>query len=171
MLKAKQITGSATVENPSEAVVANSVTAEGEANTEGHDVMTKKQVIQAEHRENKLVTAVRHALGKKGRETTKLRYVTGGSVFYCDIYEPKKRHLLEAKASCSREDVRMAIGQLLDYDQLTKAAKLGASKLAILLPERPDDEIVEFVKSIDIDIALVWKHGKAFTDNHRGQFV
>jgi hypothetical protein len=171
VLKAKSVTGPGTAKKPSGAVVANSVTTDGEENTEGYEVKTKKQIIQAEHRENKLVTAFRRSLEKKGRETTRLRYVAGDNVLYCDIYEPKKKHLLEAKGSCSREDVRMAIGQLLDYGHLTKAAALGDSKLAILLPERPNDDIVTLLKSIDADIALVWKQGRAFVDNRHGKFA
>ena len=65
----------------------------------------------------------------------------------------------------------MAIGQLLDYGQLTKAAKLGQSKLAILLPERPQDDIVAFLESIPVDIGLVWREGKTFKDNRGGIFV
>ena len=57
-------------------------------------------------------------------------------ILYCDLYQPTQKHLIEAKASARREDVRMAIGELLDYENLTRAAGLGKSKLAVLLPER-----------------------------------
>jgi hypothetical protein len=150
-------------------VTANTVGTDGEANTEGHDVKTKKQIIKALHRENKLVKAFRRALRSKGRETTKLRYVVGSDCLYCDVYEAKKKHLIEAKGSISREDVRMAIGQLFDYDRLTKAAQLGDSKLAILIPERPNHDIEELLDSLHI--ALIWKQGQAFKDNRGSSFV
>ena len=144
-------------------MMANIVDTEGEENTEGHEVQTKKQIIQAKHREKKLVKDFKRILQKKGREITRLRYSKAGKQpLFCDLYEEKKRHLLEAKASCSREDVRMAVGQLLDYAQLTKAAKLGQSKLAILVPERPQMRSLIFLESIPIDIGLVWRRRYGF---------
>lgn len=109
------------------------------------------------------------ALQKNGRDTTRLRYVSGTDTLYCDVYEPKRKHLIEAKGSTGQEDIRIAIGQLLDYSRLTKAAELGNSRLGMLLPERPKRELERLLDSLDI--ALIWKHGKNLKDNRGGKFV
>lgn len=150
-------------------VTANTVSTDGEGNTEEHQVNTKKQMTMALHRENKLVKEFRQALKKKGRDTTRLRYVTGGNTLYCDVYDPDKRHLIEAKGSVSREDIRMAIGQLFDYKRLTQQAGKGKSRLAVLLPERPALEIEQLLKSLKIGV--IWKNGRAFSDNCGGALV
>lgn len=51
------------------------------------------------------VHAVRHEIKLPG-----LNYP-----FYTDLYDPRRSELIEAKASADREDIRMALGQLLDY--------------------------------------------------------
>jgi hypothetical protein len=162
-------TGKAAVKAASGSVTANTVSTEGEANTEGRQVKTKKQMIVALHRENKLVKEFRQALKKKGRDTTRLRYVAGGNTLYCDVYEPDKRHLIEAKGSATREDIRMAIGQLFDYERLTQQAGKGKSRLAVLLPERPVPGIEQLLTSLKIGV--IWKNGRAFSDNCGGALV
>lgn len=158
-----------TLEDNSGGVIANTVSTDGETNTEGHEIRTKARMIKALHRENKLVTEYRRALKKKGNETIRLRYLAGTDTLYCDVYEPRRRNLIEAKGSTNREDIRMAIGQLFDYDRLTQAAGKRKSKRAILLPEKPNIDIERLLDSVEI--ALIWKRGKTFTDNRGGKFV
>ncbi|HLG17813.1 MAG TPA: hypothetical protein VJH03_25450 [Blastocatellia bacterium] len=55
--------------------------------------------------------------------------------------------LVEAKASCDIADVRLAIGQLLDY--LRHLPNSGETELAILLPERPPQYVIEFIQHVD----------------------
>jgi hypothetical protein len=162
-------TGKSVAKATAGSVTANAVSTDGEANTEGHQVKTKKQMIVALHRENKLVKQFRQALEKKGRDTTRLRYVAGGNTLYCDVYEPDKRHLIEAKGSATREDIRMAIGQLFDYERLTQQAGKGKSRLAVLLPERPPFGIEQLLTSLKIGV--IWKNGQKFADNPHGKFV
>jgi hypothetical protein len=67
--------------------------------------------------------------------------------------------IVEAKPSMSREHVRMAIGQVLDYVHL--AAKLGLEmKPAILLPGIPPSDLVALLK--DLGIRLIYKTGATF---------
>jgi 5-methylcytosine-specific restriction protein A len=85
------------------------------------------------------------------------------------MYEPKRHLLIEAKGSASREDVRMAIGQLYDYDLLTHEAGKGKSDLALLLPERPSADVERLLDSLKI--GLIWRDGRKFADRPRGKFV
>jgi hypothetical protein len=67
--------------------------------------------------------------------------------------------IVEAKPSITREHVRMAIGQVLDYVHL--AAQLGLKmKPAILLPGIPSSDLVALLK--DLGIRLIYKTGSTF---------
>lgn len=55
--------------------------------------------------------------------------------------------LVEAKASCDIADARLAIGQLLDY--LRHLPNSGETDLAILLPERPPHNVIDFIGHVD----------------------
>lgn len=55
--------------------------------------------------------------------------------------------LVEAKASCDIADVRFAIGQLLDY--VRHLPNEGETDLAILLPERPPQNVIDFLHYVD----------------------
>lgn len=67
--------------------------------------------------------------------------------------------IVEAKPSTSREHVRLAIGQVLDYVHL--AAYLGLKmKPAILLPGIPSSDLVDLLK--DLGIQLFHKTGVTF---------
>jgi hypothetical protein len=98
----------------------------------------------------------------------RLRYSIS-TTLYCDAYEPERKHLIEAKASASRLDIRMAIGQLLDYDWLTQAAKMGKSQLAVLLPSRPNHDVEQLLDSLRI--AAIWRENEGFADNRDSKFV
>jgi hypothetical protein len=150
-------------------VVVNTVSAGSQANTEGHQARTKKQLMQAIHREQRLVQDFQRILRRKGMDPDRRQYKTDEDVLYCDLYEPTRKHLIEAKAWIRREDVRMAIGQLLDYENLTQAAGLGRSRLAVLLPERPSMDVERLLDSVGI--ASIWRRGKSFEDNRGGRFL
>ena len=87
---------------------------------------------------------------------------------YCDGYEAERRNLIEAKSCASRESLRMAVGQLLDYAYRGKQ-ELGELNKAVLLPEAPSQEDVNWLKSLDI--AVAWPKGEAFVDTAGGQFT
>ncbi|GLW69990.1 hypothetical protein Kpho02_22890 [Kitasatospora phosalacinea] len=64
------------------------------------------------------------------------------STLRTDLYDATSHVLYEAKGSSSREDVRMAIGQLLDYSRYVKTdAHPHEPRQAILLPAAPDPDI------------------------------
>jgi len=59
-----------------------------------------------------------------------------------DVYDPESATLYEAKGSSSRSDIRMAIGQLVDYRRHIPVKDL---KCAILLPERPAPDLCRLI--------------------------
>lgn len=68
--------------------------------------------------------------------------LAGGRSMLTDFYTPHDNTLYEAKASASRTDIRMAIGQLLDY-----AAHLETGiRLSVLLPARPVDDLIHLLE-------------------------
>jgi hypothetical protein len=60
--------------------------------------------------------------------------------------------LIEAKSSCDRPHLRLAVGQLLDYRRGLR--RRAVTDLAILLPEKPDNESLHFLN--DVGIHAVW---------------
>lgn len=55
--------------------------------------------------------------------------------------------LVEAKASCDIADVRLAIGQLLDY--VRHIPNSGETDLAVLLPEHPPQNVIDFIHHVN----------------------
>ncbi|MEU7820163.1 hypothetical protein [Catellatospora sp. NPDC049133] len=64
---------------------------------------------------------------------------------YTDLYERTANELYEAKASATREAIRMAVGQLLDYRRHIKVDNL---RLVILVPKRPSADLLDFIRSV-----------------------
>jgi hypothetical protein len=86
----------------------------------------------------------------------------------CDAWEDDRQNLIEAKGSVSREDIRMAVGELFHYAFLGREI-CNQPNLAVLLPKYPSDDYVKWLASIDIKI--IWRKGQAFADNANGQFT
>jgi hypothetical protein len=83
----------------------------------------------------------------------------------CDVFLPEKNVLIEAKSSCRRESIRMAIGQLLDYRRYEKTEP----ELAMLLPSSPDTDIRDLL--VSLDIAWIWPHKSGFRDSAKGRYT
>ena len=107
---------------------------------------------EIEHKEKKLVNRYKKYLEKHNLGTLKKSkiFIPAENVnLETDGWIVESRTLLEAKAHSNREYIRMAIGQLLDYKRHHDPIP---SKLAILLPESPNDDLKDllFTQSIDI---------------------
>jgi hypothetical protein len=63
--------------------------------------------------------------------------------------------VIEAKGTCDRDAFRMAIGQLVDYRRFMKAPPC-----AILLPEKPNDDLLSLAKAEGIGI--IWPSDEGF---------
>ncbi len=127
-------------------------------------VQTKNEVIRAKKIETTLVDADHSWLEQQDRKLSVAKY--GGP--RCDCYEKDRHNLIEAKASARQENVRMAVGQLLDY-AFRGRKMLKDSHMAALLPKRPDQEIEDWLRSLGIN--LIWRDGKSFYDNANGRFI
>ena len=129
-----------------------------------YKIQTKGKRTKAVKFEAKLLGSFKDWLNKQGRELSAAKY----GALRCDGYERERGNLIEAKSSASREHIRMAVGQLLDYAFQGKR-KLGEPKKAILLPVKPEPEIEKWLASLEISI--IWRERGSFLDNANGRFA
>lgn len=129
-----------------------------------YTVKTGRQVSQARKIEAKLIRQYHEWLVGKGRSLSSLKY----NSFQCDCWEVERENLIEAKASVSRENIRMAVGQLFDYAYQGKE-KCENPHMAILLPEKPDLSNFEWL--VPLTISFIWQEGNIFVDNANGRFA
>ena len=62
----------------------------------------------------------------------------------------------------------MAVGQLLDYE-FQGRAKFGGLNKAILLPEKLDRNVTDWLQHLNIRV--IHRQGQSFIDNANGQFT
>lgn len=128
-----------------------------ETNTEKVWVDPEREPYAAELREAALVEQFKSWLKSRGHVAKRLKIVPPGEAkpLFNDIWVPAQNLLIEAKGTCTREAVRMAIGQLIDYGRVKPAAEQ-----ALLLPERPRADLVSLIEAAGI--TLICPQGKAF---------
>ena len=84
----------------------------------------------------------------------------------CDVYDETRNNLVEAKGSGTRGELRMAIGQLIDYGRFAD----GPPAKAVLVPSRPRADLEALLRAADV--AAVWPtRNGGFQDNADGRFV
>ncbi|MGR6967014.1 hypothetical protein ACU610_21370 [Geodermatophilus sp. URMC 61] len=98
-----------------------------------------------------------HGLAATG---LRIPYAVEARSLRADLFITTPRVLVEAKASTAREHIRMAIGQLLDYQRWVKPTP----NMCILTPGRPADDLLELLGELGIGAA--WRKTPA-----RTQFV
>lgn len=76
-----------------------------------------------------------------------------------DFWIPCLSLVVEAKPSHAREYVRLGIGQVLDYANLSRIRGFFMNP-ALLLPSRPAEDLVELIKNLNI--TLIYKKGEDF---------
>ncbi|MFC7527598.1 hypothetical protein [Actinoplanes sp. GCM10030250] len=123
------------------------VVAVEERNTERAFVTPNREPYEMERREADLVYRYRQHLHRLGHEVHRLRLLPPGETapLYCDLWDVTARTLIEAKATVSREHLRTAVGQLLDYGRFA-----NADQLAVLVPSRPRPDLVAYLASVGI---------------------
>jgi hypothetical protein len=71
-----------------------------------------------------------------------------------DIYDETERELYEAKGSANRPSIRLALGQLLDYERhLPEPARFKT----VLVPSRPADDLIALLHAHGV--GCVWETG------------
>jgi hypothetical protein len=117
----------------------------------------------AERREAKLVLQLRDRLRHVGHEAFRLLIRPEGEAepLFTDLYDATLDLLVEAKATTTREAVRMSIGQLADYGRF-----LPQAKRAILLPSRPRADLEAL--GVSQSIAFIWPVSDGFGSTDAG---
>ena len=100
---------------------------------------------------NKLKRLVKHTLQLHG--TSRPLETDGWAI--------ESSTLIEAKASASRENIRMAIGQLLDYRKLMRD-KIKVKRMAILVPKKPREDLIKLLK--ELRIKVIFKEKERFVE-------
>lgn len=112
----------------------------------------------AERREAALITQYleyRRTTGLSPMRRLKIKPVGEVLPLYTDLFDPETRLLIEAKGVVTRDAIRMAVGQLLDYRRFVNQPY----KLAVLLPETPRSDLLEYLRSNSV-IVIAPKDGR-----------
>ena len=128
-----------------------------EQHTERMFVEPGREPYEAERREATLVRAFGDFLTLGGHKVTRLCVLPEGEAkpLFSDLYVRSLPLLVEAKGTVTREAVRMALGQLIDYARFVPSARL-----AILLPSKPRGDLLNLIESAGVE--LYWQNGTGF---------
>ncbi|MFD5010124.1 hypothetical protein [Streptomyces chartreusis] len=105
--------------------------------------------------EAELTQAYKAHLESAGHETGAFQIKVKGltSTLRTDLYDATDHVLYEAKGSNSREDIRMALGQILDYSRYVKRPEhKGEPKRVILLPSAPTPDMYALLDRYDVEV-------------------
>ncbi|MBS20691.1 MAG: hypothetical protein CL739_01170 [Chloroflexi bacterium] len=116
-------------------------------------------------KESELVEEYRSYINENNKgDFKRLKITSSGEVgaLYTDGWIEEEETLIEAKSSCSRHNIRLGIGQLMDYRyQLTLQGK-NVAKEYLLLPTVPRSNLRDLI--FHIGIGIIYKKTK-------GEFV
>ncbi len=129
-----------------------------EHQTERYYLDRSREPTEAERREARLLQDYIQTCRASGHHLVRQRITLPGEAkpLFTDLYNATDRLLIEAKGTVTREAIRMAIGQLLDYQRWVDPRP----RLAILLPERPRDDLIHLIA--DCKIALIYRDDTEF---------
>jgi hypothetical protein len=104
---------------------------------------------EAQRRETELAERYRTHLTSLGHTVFRWKLKLAGQIseLHTDLYDDHDNELYEAKGTATRDAVRHAIGQLLDY---RRHVPRDALKLAVLLPHRPSEDLVDLINGLGI---------------------
>lgn len=128
-------------------------------NTERAFVSPDREPYEIERRESALVQSYREYLERENCEVGRLRIVPPGESrpLYSDLWNLTNEDLIEAKSTVTRDQIRQAVGQLLDYGRFVPDATR-----TILVPSRPRQDLLDYVKSVGIGVVFPigkeWMH-------------
>lgn len=136
-----------------------------EGTVEGYEVIRPAEVGRAVRRESRLVTDYARYLTEGGDAVVRNKIRTPQGLLYSDLYNETRKQLVEAKAGTSRNDIRMAIGQLADYRRFIAPRPA----CAVLLEAKPSPDLLSLLETERI--VAVWRQGEVFADNGGGAFT
>ena len=118
-------------------------------------------ITSAELEENKIQNRFRAYISQMGEraETVDIKLGDTKGVLRPDFILRNRGLVVEVKPSTSREHVRLAIGQVLDYAYLLKKRGYDLTP-AILLPEEPNSDLKSLAGSVGIKLIIERGDGK-----------
>ncbi|MEW5539099.1 restriction endonuclease [Streptomyces cyaneofuscatus] len=124
-------------------------------------VNPNQEPYEADRKEARLVKAFADFLTSNGHQSGRQRILPPGESrpLFTDLHAKGLGLLIEAKGSVTRENIRMAIGQLADYSRF-----VDHTIRAILLPSEPREDLLALAKTQDC--AVIWPEGKGFTSTN-----
>jgi hypothetical protein len=126
-------------------------------------LVTERRSARQRHKE--LVRIFCTYLDRLGREFESIAATRAGREIKCDVYDRTRHILFEAKASVERTEIRMALGQLLDYSLfLFDDSKRESLRLSLLLPEQPPSDVRRLAERAGVGIA--WRSGDRFVERN-----
>ncbi len=125
-----------------------------ERHTESAHLTPSREPYEAERKESALVQRYRRDLELEGYTINRLRVVPAGESrpLYSDLWNESTSALIEAKGTVTRDALRQAVGQLLDYGRF-----VDAKAYAVLVPSRPREDLVTYLASCGI--AVIYADG------------
>ncbi|WP_436777833.1 restriction endonuclease [Yinghuangia sp. YIM S09857] len=131
--------------------------------TEKTFVNPNAEPYEAERKEAALVRSFADHLHANGADTCRHRILPPGETrpLFTDVSSKHLGLLIEAKGSVTRENVRMAIGQLADYGRF-----IEHTTKAILLPSKPRTDLLDLAQAEGC--AVIWPEGNGFASTHDG---
>jgi hypothetical protein len=110
---------------------------------------------EAERREAKLVQRYADWLKRQGHEAKQrlIKLPDHVAALRTDLFDITANELVEAKGSSSRSDVRMALGQVLDYSE-----HAGAGRRAVLLPTSPAQDMLDLL--VKYGVSCIFEEGE-----------
>jgi hypothetical protein len=119
-----------------------------EQHTERAFVAPDREPYEIERREATLVHRYREHLRRQGHEVGRLRVVPAGesAPLYSDLWDVTGLELVEAKGLVTREQLRSAVGQLLDYGRFVQA-----KTRTVLVPTRPRPDLLAYLAHAGVD--------------------
>jgi hypothetical protein len=120
--------------------------------TERYYLDRSREPTEAEKREARLVQQYIKHKRAQGHHVVRHRITIPGEAkpLFTDIYDATDNILIEAKGTVTREAVRMAVGQLLDYQRWFDPTP----QLAVLVPEQPRGDLVKLIRSCDMEVLV-----------------
>ncbi|MGK5630874.1 restriction endonuclease [Streptomyces sp. URMC 123] len=127
-------------------------------NTEKTYINPSAEPRTAERREAALVKAYEAYLAGKGCSVVRKKILPPGELkpLFTDLFNVTDNVLVEAKGTVTREAIRMAIGQLLDYRRHLSPEP----DLAILVPSCPRPDLLDLCAATQISV--IWQKRKGF---------
>lgn len=129
-----------------------------EANEVGTFQRRGTESVAAQRREADLMARLEAHLSKEGREVCRYSIDVPDSAaqMWTDTFDESGGVLYEVKAAATRENLRMAIGQLADYARFVPEVR----ERGIVLPTQPSADLMALAHSVGVGVS--WPEGKTF---------